>query len=438
MKADLGIRRVAVAVWCIALLGSVCCRTARKAENTANNQGGAEGHTPVTTASEPTSTNSERSLVAVTSGAFVVKRPSEWSDDYSAFNLIDEDRSRIYSSSKPVTFPQIIVIALAEKTLFQTVEFDTAFVETQYADTCAKDITVEMSDVNENDGFQKIAEVSLKQGTDKQRFAVSAEVPGRWLRLAIKTNYGGNFIELPDFRGYGKQLTQTPAADVSGTYDVYFTGDFHIKQQGNSVSGCYDSRQGRVAGGFEGKAFTFTWHEKFGYTVQEIGTGVMVFSPDGQQFFSFWWGESRQRLVIGKKKSNDVGSCAHWTGGVESQLTKDMEEFGRARVYGINFDSDSDHIKDESKPTLDKVVSMLKAKPDWKITIEGHTDSTSTPQHNQELSERRAAAVKNYLQSAGIDPSRLKTIGYGNTKAVASNDSELGRAQNRRVELIKQ
>lgn len=121
----------------------------------------------------------------------------------------------------------------------------------------------------------------------------------------------------------------------------------------------------------------------------------------------------------------------------EERLTKELEESGRARVYGINFDSDSDQIKDESKPTLDKIVSMLKAN-NWKLTIEGHTDSTSTPRHNQDLSERRAASVKKYLQSAGIDGSRLKTAGYGATKPVASNDDELGRAQNRRVELAKQ
>ena len=119
-------------------------------------------------------------------------------------------------------------------------------------------------------------------------------------------------------------------------------------------------------------------------------------------------------------------------------MTKDLEEFGRARVYGINFDTDSDVIKDESKPTLDKIVAVLKAKPDWKLTIEGHTDLTSTPEHNQQLSERRAVSVRNYLQVAGIDPSRLKTVGYGATKPVASNGTELGRAQNRRVELTKQ
>jgi outer membrane protein OmpA-like peptidoglycan-associated protein len=108
------------------------------------------------------------------------------------------------------------------------------------------------------------------------------------------------------------------------------------------------------------------------------------------------------------------------------------------RVYGINFDSDSDHIKDESKPTLDSIVAMLKRKGNWKMSIEGHTDSTSTPQHNQTLSERRAASVKTYLTAAGIEASRLTTIGYGQDKPVAPNDNPIGKAQNRRVELVKQ
>jgi outer membrane protein OmpA-like peptidoglycan-associated protein len=439
MKVGLRMRHVTAVAGSLMLLGSINCRTVRKVEDSANSQGVAGGQTPVTVtkASETAHSGSERSVISIAAGAFVVKRPTEWSDDYSAFNLLDEDKARIWASNRPVTFPQIVVIALAEKTLLKTLEFDTASVETQFKDATAKDVLVEVSDAGENEGFQKIADVSLVQGTDKQRFGVSAEVPGRWVRLTVKTNYGENFIELPDFRAYGRQLTQTPLADVSGTYDVYFTGDFHLKQQLDSVSGCYDSRQGRVEGGLEGKAFKFTWYEKSGYTVQEIGTGIMVFSPDRQQFFSFWWGESRQRLVLGKKKSNQVGSCPEWAGGGETQLTKDMEAFGRARLYGINFDTDSDRIKDESRPTLDKVVAMLKAKPEWKLTIEGHTDSTSTPQHNQDLSERRAAAVKNYLLSAGIDGSRLKTVGFGDTKPLVSNESELGRAQNRRVELVK-
>jgi outer membrane protein OmpA-like peptidoglycan-associated protein len=106
-------------------------------------------------------------------------------------------------------------------------------------------------------------------------------------------------------------------------------------------------------------------------------------------------------------------------------------------VYGINFDTDSDRIKEESKPTLDKIVALLKAEPGWKLTIEGHTDSTASMEYNQRLSERRAAAVSSYLAAAGIDGSRLSSVGYGATRPVAANDTPLGRAQNRRVELTK-
>jgi outer membrane protein OmpA-like peptidoglycan-associated protein len=81
---------------------------------------------------------------------------------------------------------------------------------------------------------------------------------------------------------------------------------------------------------------------------------------------------------------------------------------------------------------------MLKARPQWSITIEGHTDSTATAEHNQDLSERRAQAVRQYLESAGIVTARLSTAGYGATRPVSSNDTPLGRAQNRRVELVKQ
>ncbi len=172
---------------------------------------------------------------------------------------------------------------------------------------------------------------------------------------------------------------------------------------------------------------------------------MLVFSPDGAKFVGLWWDEGNTSgnggHWEGTRKTKEVGTCPHWPAGgqgAQDVLTKDLEDFGRARVYGINFDTDADHIKPESKPTLDKIVAMLKSKSPWKLTIEGHTDSTSTPQHNQDLSERRAASVKAYLQAGGVDAARLKTVGYGATKPVTSNDTELGRSQNRRVELTKQ
>ncbi|HTD23197.1 MAG TPA: OmpA family protein [Terriglobales bacterium] len=387
----------------------------------------------------------EISLVALSAGAYIVKRPSEWMDSESAYALLDENPRSKWATARGTTSPQTIVIALPEKTLLKTIAFDNQSTDSQFTGCGAKDISVEMSDASENDGFQKIAEVSLKEGTDDQRFPVSAEVPGRWVRLTVKNNHSSdpdNTIELNEFRAYGTQLTHTPMPDLSGTYDFDFTGGFHVKQEGTFLTGCYESREGLIKGGVEGHIGKFTWFEKSGYEIKEMGSAIMVLPPDGKQAIGVWWEgmntDNSERILIGPKKSSDIGSCAHWAGGLEQQLIKDLEQFGRARVYGINFDTDSDQLKAESKPTLDKIASILKAKPDWKITIEGHTDSTSTPQHNQDLSEKRAATVKSYLQSAGINPSRMNTAGYGATKPVASNDTEIGRAQNRRVELMKQ
>ncbi|HVF28683.1 MAG TPA: OmpA family protein [Pyrinomonadaceae bacterium] len=121
----------------------------------------------------------------------------------------------------------------------------------------------------------------------------------------------------------------------------------------------------------------------------------------------------------------------------DDQFEQDLEEFGRVRIYSITFDPGSDVIRGESKPPLDRIVGVLKKRTDWALTIEGHTDSTATAQYNQELSQRRAAAVKSYLQSGGIDAARLSTVGYGASKPVSGNDTPVGRALNRRVEFIK-
>ena len=171
----------------------------------------------------------------------------------------------------------------------------------------------------------------------------------------------------------------------------------HLLQEGTSVTGCYEHADGLLTGGVEGRTMRLTWTQQD----KQTGPAVMVFSPDGKDLYGLWWNKdedqakSAGRLWNGPKVSTTVGTCPNWKGtGTEDKITNDLAESGRSRVYGINFDSDSDHIKDESKPTLDKIVAMLKAKPDWKLTVEGHTDSTATAAHNQTLSEKRAAAVK--------------------------------------------
>jgi outer membrane protein OmpA-like peptidoglycan-associated protein len=104
-------------------------------------------------------------------------------------------------------------------------------------------------------------------------------------------------------------------------------------------------------------------------------------------------------------------------------------------LQNIYFNFNSARIREESFPSLDKIANVLKEYPEIRVTIEGNTDNIGTVRYNQKLSEARASSVKNALVERGIDPSRLKTIGFGESRPIASNSTPEGRADNRRIEF---
>ncbi|MCU0954589.1 MAG: OmpA family protein [Hyphomicrobium sp.] len=101
----------------------------------------------------------------------------------------------------------------------------------------------------------------------------------------------------------------------------------------------------------------------------------------------------------------------------------------------INFKRADWALDMSSKPTLDEIAAIVNECPAFTITIEGHTDSEGIPERNNPLSERRAKAVSDYLISAGVDPARISSIGYGADRPIADNATPEGRAKNRRIEL---
>ncbi len=121
-------------------------------------------------------------------------------------------------------------------------------------------------------------------------------------------------------------------------------------------------------------------------------------------------------------------------GAIEESLAKT----GRADVYSIYFAFNSDEIRDESESTLREIADVLRRHPEWKLAIEGHTDSIATDAYNLQLSQRRSAAVKQALVSGkGVAAGRLTTGGFGEARPKDTNDTLEGRARNRRVELVK-
>lgn len=103
----------------------------------------------------------------------------------------------------------------------------------------------------------------------------------------------------------------------------------------------------------------------------------------------------------------------------------------------IHFDIDKSNIRKSDEAELKRGIDFVKRYPGSEVRVEGHTDSAGTDTYNQKLSERRAEAVKNYLvQKGAVDASKITSAGYGETRPVASNKTEQGKAQNRRVEIL--
>lgn len=114
-----------------------------------------------------------------------------------------------------------------------------------------------------------------------------------------------------------------------------------------------------------------------------------------------------------------------------------MMSDGKIVTTGIRFDVNRATIKAESAGVINEIVTLMKQNPSVNFSIEGHTDSDGDDRSNQRLSEERAEAVKNAFIDAGIDESRLKTRGWGESKPLGDNSTHEGKANNRRVEFIK-
>ena len=399
-----------------------------------------------------------RDWLAFGAGTIIADKTSETaSSDSGARQLIDESGFGWYSADGK-TESQSVTLELPARTTFKTFVFD-AHQPTYYDGRSAKDVTIEVSDDSATGGFQIVLEATLKDsdnknGVDAQTFPVSKEIPARFVRYTAKNNYGSPVsIFTKELYGYGEQEPRAAIPNVSGTYRMESSiGELHLKQDGNSIIGCYAENEGIVEGTIDGRTMTLVASGKTERAKNEKSSFVAVNVVNGgKTLLSTWWRwsatpteKSYDRFYTGEKISDKIGNCPQipdLDGAkdvVKSNLEKELEANGKAILYGINFDFNSDVIRSESKPTLDKVAAVLKEKSDWKFSVEGHTDNIGGSEFNQTLSEKRAASVVKYLTDGGIDTSRLTSKGYGFSKPIAPNNSESERAQNRRVELIKQ
>ena len=119
-----------------------------------------------------------------------------------------------------------------------------------------------------------------------------------------------------------------------------------------------------------------------------------------------------------------------------NELVDRLNKDGFLTLY-INFDTGKATIRPDSDRTLDDAAAALKAAPNLKVEVGGHTDNVGTPQANEKLSGERAQAVMAALVKRGVAANRLTAKGYGQSAPIADNRIEDGRAKNRRVEIVK-
>ena len=174
--------------------------------------------------------------------------------------------------------------------------------------------------------------------------------------------------------------------------------------------------------------------------------GDFHFATEPVVHMDFWWLDEPQYPLTLKWAYQDHYSTVIRIDTPPPSTAEEAQALGtalagkncRIELHGVYFATGSAEIMPESDPMLAAVATLIKAHPDWKLTVEGHTDSIGSAAYNQDLSERRAGAVRAALVSRyGVSAAKLSSKGYGFTRPVESNATVEGRAHNRRVELSR-
>lgn len=139
--------------------------------------------------------------------------------------------------------------------------------------------------------------------------------------------------------------------------------------------------------------------------------------------------------AIGNYQDRQEAALRQQTAGTGVDVVRQGNNITLNMPSGITFDFDKSNLKPEFYPVLDNVARTLQEYNQTVIEVAGHTDSVGSDAYNQKLSEQRANAVSSYLQGRGLNRERFIVVGAGESRPIASNDTEAGRAQNRRVEI---
>jgi OOP family OmpA-OmpF porin len=169
-----------------------------------------------------------------------------------------------------------------------------------------------------------------------------------------------------------------------------------------------------------------------GYSGEQIKFFVLRTKDKGNIYVQFSANNASGKLNILQEEA----MTQTITKVTSEEIANDLLAKGKSILH-INFDTDKATLKSDGSEVVLEIVKVLNKNPELRIAINGYTDNSGAKDHNQTLSENRALTVKNEIVKSGIAADRLTSKGFGQESPIASNDTEDGKAQNRRVELIK-
>jgi OOP family OmpA-OmpF porin len=231
--------------------------------------------------------------------------------------------------------------------------------------------------------------------------------------------------EAKDFDGFEFPTGEDTAQRVEGKY---WAIDYEIKEGAKAASALQISRNYRNA--FAAKGGTQRWVD-----ADAIHTTLVLRTRDAELWCHVNVSNSGEMYTLTIVERSAMAQDVDLTA---EGLAKALRDTGAVALRNILFDTGKATIKAESAAALSAIVELLKNDASLRLEIQGHTDNTGTPAANRSLSQQRAEAVRDYLVTkGGIAAARLTAVGLGDTKPVAPNTDDAGRAQNRRVELHK-
>ncbi len=253
-------------------------------------------------------------------------------------------------------------------------------------------------------------------------------------------------LEITDVTGYGvysEYLQGELTNELVAGQTYIFTLEISLADKsGRAVSGLGVHFSKDKVQNENNRALTLTPQIVFEEYIEDKANWVTVtgsfVATGGERYFTLgaFEGTFAAKSIVTPKKENDNKRAYYYVNGtslMKFPLSKDEMETLRKATEMIFFNTGSAVIKQESHAELDKVAEILKKHTQVEAMVEGHTDNTGGDDLNMKLSKERAKAVRDYLVSKGVDGNRLKSEGYGPTRPIADNNTDAGRAKNRRV-----